>query len=322
MTRNYYRLFLITVLVLTGIVANAQKTIETWYDENWEETVDQYGRYYSHMEHTDSGWYRKDMYVSTRKWQMLGLYEDKECTQRNGVFRFFYPNGNLKSYGAYIHNVKNGLQMEFFADGSLKDSAYYEDGHVKGKAAGWYKNGNAEYTLTYDDNGNGVYTSWFDNGQPSSAGRYKEYGKMHGRWQFFHKNGKISAVELYDMGSRKDSQYFTETGSPETDTNTIQRSLTFPGGKKAWSKYFNSSIYFPSNLDFKNGYHAVLVVTANIDETGKVTDVEVDLPLHPTMDKIAIEAFLRSPVWIPAKEHNRNIASKFSQTVSFERNYN
>jgi antitoxin component YwqK of YwqJK toxin-antitoxin module len=312
---------LTTTLLLLSIICHAQKTIETWYDENWQDTHEQLARYYSHLEHTDSGWYRKDMYVSARKWQMLGLYEDKECTQRNGVFRFFYPDGSLKSYGVYEHNKKKGLCLEFYADGTIKDSAYYVNGHIKDEAAGWYKNGNPEYKVTYDDNGNGVYTNWFDNGQPSSAGRYKNFDKKNGRWQFFHKNGKVSAVELYDTGEMKASQYFKDDGSPEEDTGTINQSVSFPGGKKAWSKYLNSALYFPSNLDIKNGYHAVLVVTATIDETGKITDVEVDLPLHPQMDKIAVQALLKSPLWIPEKQHNRNVVSKYSQSVSFERSY-
>ncbi len=320
MKRNT-RILLAAVLSFISLVSYSQKTIETWYDENWAETHQQYGRYYSHLDNTDSGWYRKDMYVSTRKWQMVGLYEDKECKQRNGVFMFFYPGGQLKSLGTYEHNKRKGLHLEYFADGSLKDSVFYEHDHVKGEAAGWYKNGNPEYKLTLDANGNGVYTNWFDNGQPSSAGRLKDFDKKNGRWQFFHKNGKISAVELYDMGEMKGSQYFNEEGSPEEDTSKIQQPLTFPGGKKAWSKYINSRVFFPPNLDIKNSYHAVLVVTATIDEAGKVVDVEVDLPLHPQMDKIAVDALLKSPLWLPAKQHNRKVASKFSQSVSFERNY-
>ena len=91
--------YLMLGLLIISSVSHAQKTIETWYDENWEETHVQLARYYSHRENTDSGWYRKDMFVSTQKWQMVGLYEDKECNIKNGIFRFYYPDGNLKSLG-------------------------------------------------------------------------------------------------------------------------------------------------------------------------------------------------------------------------------
>ena len=299
----------------------AQKTIETWYDEHWQETHVQLGRYYSHMENTDSGWFRKDMYVSSKQWQMIGLYEDKACTKQNGLFRFYYPDGSLKAYGKYVHSKKEGLHVEFYNDGSLKDSAFYVNGHKTGVSAGWFKNGNQSYELKLDDQGNGTYVSWFDNGQPSAAGRYKKFIQKAGRWQFFHKTGKASAVELYEADSLISSQYFAEDGSPDTDISHIFQPYGFPGGKKAWNKFISDNLYFPSNLDIKNGYHAVLVVSASINEEGRLTDIEVDLPLHPQLDKVAVTALQKSPLWIPAKEHNRNISARFSQIVSFERSY-
>ena len=311
---------LIVALFISGFI-NAQKTIESWYDENWEGTHVQLARYFSHMDNTDSGWYRKDMYVSTKQWQMIGLYEDKECKIRNGVFRWYFPNGKLKMLEKYIHNKKVGLHLEFYSDGSLKDSATYIDGHLMGTSQGWYKNGNQEYTLTLDETGKGVYTSWFDNGNPSSAGRYKNFNLKNGRWQYFHKNGKVSAVVLYDADNITNSQYFNEEGSIEDDTTQIFRTVQFPGGKKAWSKFMSDNLFFPSNLEIVNGYRAVLFVTATVTEDGKLTDIEVSLPLHPQFDKIAVEALKKSPQWIPAKEYNRKVASRLTQSVSYERSY-
>lgn len=169
-----HHLLLVVVFILCKS-SYAQKTVENWYDENWVASDAKLARYYSHLDNTDSGWFRKDMYVSTMKWQMTGLYEDKDCKQKNGIFRWYYPDGSLKSFGAYEHNKKKGLHLEFFADGSLKDSAFYADGKLRGVSSGWYKNGNQEYSYSLDENGNGVYTSWFDNGLPSSAGRYKDF---------------------------------------------------------------------------------------------------------------------------------------------------
>jgi hypothetical protein len=319
--RIFFKILFPTVLSFFTLEVAAQKTIDTWYDEHWVDTHVQLARYFSRVEHTDSGWYRKDVYVATQKWQMLGLYEDQACTLKNGVFRYFYPNGNLKSLETYAHNKKAGLHLSFFEDGTLKDSAFYLNGHVKGEANGWYKNGNQSFKIIMDDNGNGIVTKWFPDGQPSEAGRLKNFDGKNGRWQYFHSNGKVSGVELYEMGLLKSYQYFNEDGSPEEDTVTINRPLSFPGGTKAWSKYIDGQIFFPEGLDVKNGYRAVLLITATIDENGKVTDVLVDLPLNPRLDKIAINALLKSPKWIPAKEHNRRVSSTFSQYVSFERSY-
>ena len=63
-----------------------------------------------------------------------------------------------------------------------------------------------------DDKRSGVEVSWFDNGQPSSAGKFSEF-KQHGQWQYFHKNGQISSIEIYDHDSLKNKQYFDENGN-------------------------------------------------------------------------------------------------------------
>jgi antitoxin component YwqK of YwqJK toxin-antitoxin module len=320
MKRGFFYLLLILFFLAGGV--SAQKTVETWYDANWEETPNvQTASYYSLNEHTDSGWFRKDIYLSTKKYQMLGLFEDKENKIRNGVFRFFYPDGKLKSIGKFSHGQKEGLHLSFFEDGSLKDSAFYTEGHLNGRSAGWYSNGNQEYEINFDGNGNGVYTAWFENGSPSAAGRYKNFGQKNGRWQFFHDNGKISAVELYVADSISAAQYFNEDGSPATDTSQISSNAVFPGGQKAWTKFINNHLYFPSNLDFSKGHTAAVVVIAHIDASGKIVRVEKELPLHPDMDKIAVNALMASPAWSPAKNHNRRVASTFRYVVTFSRSY-
>src|SRR5947199_7863837 len=101
-----------------------------------------------------------------------------------------------------------------------------------------------------DPNGNGVYVSWFDNGSPSSAGRYVEFNKQQGKWRYFHKNGKLSSLEIYDHGVLKDKNYFDEDGNPITDTTSSDRNVQFAGGEKAWHKYLSQNLYFPSGYEF------------------------------------------------------------------------
>ena len=126
---------------------------------------------------------------------------------------------------------------------------------------------------------------------------------------------------MYELDEIKSSQYFKEDGSPEEDTSKINQPKMFPGGNKAWSKFISSKIWFPSNLDIKGGYHTVLMVSATVNEEGKMTGIEVDLPLHPQLDKIGVDALINSPLWIPEKSHNRKVPSRFTQTISFERSY-
>ncbi len=321
---------LILLCILLCFTAFSQATysnrlIERYYDYNWKETEDQFARYYSIARNTDSGWLKGDYFASTRKIQMIGLYEDAANQIKNGLFRFYHATGILSSIGRYVHNKKEGLFLEFYSNGILKDSTVYHDGIPIGTSEGWYSNGVAEYQLKVDSSGNGIYTSWFNNSSPSSAGRYIGYqAGVHvpnGRWQYFHKNGKVSSVELYRAGILMDKQYFDEEGSPLGDTILKDHPASFPGGSKAFSKFINSNLYFPSHLDFKNGFTAVVLLDVTIDEDGKVGNVEATLPLHPDIDKIAIEAMKKSPVWLPAINHNRRVPYSFSFPIEFSRSY-
>ena len=146
--------------------------------------------------------------------------------------------------------------MDYFPDRTIEDSLNYEDGHPIGISLGWYKDGSARDSLNVDSNGNGVYVSWFDNGNPSSAGRCTDFNKQQGKWQYFHKNGKMSSLEIYHLDTLIDKNYFDEDGNPMGDTTSTDRDVQFVGGEKAWNKYFLKNVYYPSGYQFKTGTHA------------------------------------------------------------------
>jgi outer membrane biosynthesis protein TonB len=158
---------------------------------------------------------------------------------------------------------------------------------------------------------------WFDNGNPAAAGNYAAERKGHGKWQYFHKNGQLSSIEVFDKGSLRSKQYFTEDGSPIADTTSRDRAATFPGGQKAWMKYLQRSLYFPSQWKISGADEVVVVVDWAIDEDGKVVDAWVSAPFHPEFDKIALEVIRKSPQWQPCISHNRRIKDYRRQPVTF-----
>jgi len=103
------------------------------------------------------------------------------------------------------------LWLDYYQDGSLKDSLNYKDGHFSGISLSWYKNGMIRDSSSIDESGKGLYFSWFDNGNPSSAGKYVEFDKRQGKWQYFHKNGQLSSLETYDQDNLVDKKYFAKT---------------------------------------------------------------------------------------------------------------
>lgn len=307
----------LTFLLLAAYGAAAQK-MEKFYDFNWKETDVSHARFYSIIENTDSGWHRRDYYLHGPTLQMEGWYMDSACKILAGDFMYVYPNKKLESRGRYLLGKKQGLWITWHPNGMMADSTVYDNGHPTGTRLGWYSNGYPSDSSVYDPDGSGVEVRWFDNGNPSSAGRLAAGFKRHGRWQFFHKNGRISAIELYDHGQLVNKQYFSEDGQPVTDTTDRSTSATFNGGNTAWLKYLGKHLYFPDDYKITNSDEAAVVITMTVDEDGKVVDAYVSTPFYPAFDNIALAAVRHSPPWQPAKDHNRRVSAVFRQPVIFQ----
>jgi hypothetical protein len=196
------------------------------------------------------------------------------------------------------------------------DSTFDTNGKPSGISKGWHANGYPSDSVSYRPDGVSVHVSWFDNGNPSSAG-YKINDSLHGKWTFFHKNGNPSAIEKYDHGKLISRQYFDEQGKEMTDTSNHDHQAAFTGGQKAWLKYMLSKLYFPDQYKILNADKAVVVVDATIDEDGNITEPEISSPFYPAFNQIALKMMKGSPKWEPAVSHNRRVKFHIRQPVTF-----
>lgn len=181
-----------------------------------------------------------------------------------------------------------------------------------------YRNGYPKDSATYKPDGSGVHIGWFDNGNPSFAGVLAAGFQKNGRWQFYHKNGHLSAVEIYDHGKLINKQYFDEQGNAMTDTSNTDRAAVYRTGLDDWGKYLDHHLHWPNNYTIVHSDAVAVVVSFSVDEDGKVVDPYVSIPFHTAFDKIALDAILHSPAWKPAMDHNRRIRSEAHQPVVFK----
>ncbi len=302
-------------ILLATFEALAQKT-ESYYDWQWKPCESIKARFYSTLEKTDSGWLRFDYFLSGPKLQMKALFADSTCEIYNGTSVFLFPNGQVSRMGRQIHNKREGVCLRFHSNGMMADSAFYHNDVPQGINMGWWPNGTLRDSIAHVNDSMDVQVSWFDTGVPSGAG-YLLHGKMHGKWQFFHKSGQIAAIESYDHGKALAKQFFKEDGTPQTDTSKGLSAASFKGGGNAWQKWLSSKLVWPTGYQFSNGDMAVTVVDIVIDEDGKVESAEVSTPFHPEFDKLAIAVIRHSPNWTPAIHHNRRVKSYFRQPVTF-----
>jgi TonB family protein len=314
MTRPFLLALLLSLAVPT---AHCQKT-EKYFDYHWHATDASHARFYSITEKTDSGWHRRDYYLRSLTLQMEGLYADSACTIRSGCFRYIYPSCIPESTGRCRDGKKQGGWLSYYSDGLLADSTVYDNGNPVGARTSWYRTGYMRDSGNYDPDGSGLHIAWFDNGNPSAAGRYAPGYKRSGKWQYFYKAGGLSATEIYDNAGRLQTKhFFDEKGTMQNDTANDDREPAFPGGAQAWSNYLDRSLYFPDQSAFTNGDEATVVIKALIAEDGRVVDAEVEVPYYPAFDKIALEAVRRSPTWVPAMDHHRKVSGEIHLPVTF-----
>jgi len=186
--------FFLSLCLLTALITTAQN--KQYYDWEWKPSNPEDARFVSLTDKTDSGWVRRDFFLSTKKSQMKGLYKDSALKIKNGWFRYFYVNQFVSSQGNFVNGKKDGLWLSYHFNGIMKDSSFYNAGNPA-MIMGWHSSGYMSDSSVYHNDGTAIHKYWFDNGQLSHTGQ-SFAGKRDATWQYFHKNGKLAAVEEYN----------------------------------------------------------------------------------------------------------------------------
>ncbi|HVZ25516.1 MAG TPA: hypothetical protein VG842_05665 [Sediminibacterium sp.] len=303
-----------------ALFAKAQQTnkeTHKFLDIGMRECEEKRARYYSIVLETDSGFYREDYFLPSKKLAMRGLFRDRGTLTRDGYFYFLYPTGNIMSYGQYVDGKKNGLWLSYYPDGAMEDSASFSNGLVKGIALHWYPNGYLSDSVNINRAANSVKVSWHDNGQPSASGRLDAFGRMTGKWQFFHSNGKLSSEELYEDGRQVSHVYYDENGTRMADTTDETRPAAYQDGITAWHQYINDHLWWPKGIRLVNYGLVTIGAEFTISETGEIKDIHLYCPFDPSFDYIVVDVLKHAPKWIPAMSHNRTTNYHWREVFSF-----
>jgi antitoxin component YwqK of YwqJK toxin-antitoxin module len=309
---------LIPLLLLTTCAVAQQTT--RYYDIYWKESDAKKARFVCISEKTDSGWRRRNYYfVKDGTLEMEGRYQDSTEKVPIGKFTWLFPDKKPSMTGSYLQGKKQGTWLKYHRNGMIADSTEYEAGSPIGTSFRWFPNGSPSDSSMFHSDGSGTQVTWFDNGNPSSAGAYAAGRKMHGEWKFYHKNGQVSAIELYDQGKLLQKDYYDENGGQVTDTTNRERNAALRGDftSKAWLRYLQKNLEFPPGYKITNADEAAVGVTFTIDEDGHVKDAFISTPFFTPFEREALRVIIRSPKWWAAVDHNRYIQSFFIQAVVF-----
>jgi antitoxin component YwqK of YwqJK toxin-antitoxin module len=306
--------YCLLVLLLGRLVVQGQKT-EHYYDYNWKECNPELARYYAVVEKTDSLWVRTDYYLRESFPQMRGFYLDAESRIPHGTFVYYHPNKRMQGTGNFKNGKRDGLWLWYHENGMMSDSSFYKEGMLVGTSLRWYADGMPSDSMVMQEDGSGVKVRWHQNGKLSEAGMYSAGVKPNGKWKFYHSNGQLSAVEIYDKGRLVNKQYFNENGEVQDTTNRDREAA--PLSIKEWKNYLTKMAYFPHHLKFNNPGEATVMIRFAVDEQGFVTEPYITYSLHPDIDKIVYETIEKAPRWLPAIDHNRTVKTYHTQPITF-----
>lgn len=205
--------------------------------------------------------------------------------RRHGPWKWFYENGLIKTEGNYKHGLKNGFFKEYSADGNLKSIVkfvdgvkqeqaeelaklelkrdFYPDGKIKIEAT--YRNGVAEgIRREFDSLGNVEKSYIFKNGIIVGQGIIAANGQRQGLWKEYYANGKLKAQGAYLNDLRNGEwEFYYANGSIEQKGEYNDAGK--PVGKWLWY-YSNGALLREEN--FRNGL--LDGVTTEYDLDGKI----------------------------------------------------
>ncbi len=235
--------------------------------------------------------YNNDFLVSREK---INRTDNKGLKQ--GEWKEFYPNGEIKSEKTYKNDLLHGYYKEYDVNGRLVLTMLYENGAiVKSRVE---DEPDIEIITKHDENGKLTYSGPYrnkvpvgihrefgkdgkvtnayiydDNGLLLSEGIVDEGGNRNGKWKDLYSNGKVEAEGQYNDNKRSGQWKFYTTAEKVEQTGSYNNGR--PDGLWNWY-YDNGSLlkeeeYFQGQRD---GASTEYSATGDIIAQGQYSDGE------------------------------------------------
>lgn len=296
---------------------HAQK-IEEGFDVSFKPTKG-FARYYVITEQKEGRWYREAYYLPEKSIAMNGWYKDKNCEIPEGEVNWYFTNRSLKSQVNYVNGKKDGLSLQYHENGMMSDSVNYSGGHRKGIGLRWDAEGYRTDSSDFDGAGNGVEVRWYSGGTVRYAGRLTNDTAKIKRWNYYHPNGKLNAIEYYVDGKRTSCSCFDADGKQLDSLLCIkEEEAQFPKGIAGWRSFIEKNLN--SNVAVDHGAPAgsyTVMVRFVVDTDGSVTDIKALTNFGFGMEAEVVKLIKKSPAWTPAMQFGRKVKSYHTQPVTF-----
>jgi len=196
---------------------------------------------------------------------------------RHGLYKYWDFDGNIIIQGSYLNDNMSGEWLWYYPNGKIERKANLINGEYHGVIYDYYKNGKLETKTKYNLGDKTNASTYFAEDGTTITGR-TEYlgGKMHGRKEFYSKEGKLQLVRFYEYGRLIGYTYQGKKGVElpmiEIKNETAKIIAYFDNGKKSREmEIVNGDVENTYRSYYYNGQLHKEHFYKNDDYTGKLT---------------------------------------------------
>ena len=153
---------------------------------------------------------RQGRWIFTGKMKRMDSYEDDQVVEegsytnnrKNGVWKRYFTNSNVKSEVNYTNNRPDGDYKEYYSDGTLQEAGTWKNNKNVGNFIRQHPNGEVSQEFAFNEKGKreGPQKYYWDNGQI----------RIEGNWNSGQENGVVT--EYTSTGEVKSEKYYGEGG--------------------------------------------------------------------------------------------------------------
>ena len=202
--------------------------------------------------------------------------------EKDGDWVFYYMNGNIELEGTFKNDLKDGVWAQYYRDGNLIRKELYNNGEyvrrislkesetskkklfvprrLSGENSRWFEwnkdqpivDGVQINQYTHDGLKTGMWEDYWDNGQLSNKGPYKNDLK-DGIWEYYYENGQLNIEGLYKNNKRDGDWVFYYMNGNIENEGSFKNDLK----DGVWELYYENGQLYKKGLYNNNKKYGV-----------------------------------------------------------------
>ncbi|SHF99899.1 Antitoxin component YwqK of the YwqJK toxin-antitoxin module [Flavobacterium fluvii] len=255
--------------------------------------------------------YAVQEYYRSGEMRMEGTSETNSGNTKEGIFTYYYKNTNKKSLTNYVKGRENGIDLEWYENGSKKLEGEYIEDEKKMTAIHkinqfWDENGVPKIV-----DGNGIFEDKDENGY--EKGEVKN-GFKDGIWEGSFKNSKCTYKETYKNGKLISGES-VDNNNISYNYTEIETKPEFKSGIMDFYKYLSKNYRLPN---MPQGTKGKVYITFVVDKDGKIVEPRVLRDLGYGTGEEAIRVLNNCDKWTPAKQRGQEVRCSYSLPISIQ----